>query len=85
MKIKFFIFFYRLENRSKVLLKRNFYFSDINIEYDNIHIAKIDKGKIKDLMKLFKLFESSISNSVASDFMGNLFKNSDKADEETLK
>ena len=49
----FYFLSYRLENRSKVLLKRNLYFLDINIEHDNIYIVKIDKGKIKDFMKLF--------------------------------
>jgi hypothetical protein len=81
----FYYFSYKLENRSKVFLKRNFYFSDVSINHDNICIAKIDKGKIKDFMKLFKPFESSITNSVTSDYIGKLFKNSDQTDKETLK
>jgi retron-type reverse transcriptase len=54
------------------------------IPHNEIFISKIDKNKVKDFSKLFKPFESSISNSVVSDFLGKLFKNSDKTNKETL-
>jgi hypothetical protein len=65
--------------------KTDFYLPDIKIDNNKILIAKIHKKKLKPFMKLFKPFESSISDSVTSDFIGKIFKNGDKTDKETLK
>jgi hypothetical protein len=65
--------------------KADFYLSDIIIDHTEIHVAKIHKKQMKTFMKLFKPFESSISDSVTSDFIGKIFKNGDKTDKETLK
>jgi hypothetical protein len=64
--------------------KADFHFSDVIIDHTKILIAEIHKKQMRDFMKLFKPFESSISDSVTSDFIGKIFKNSDKTDKETI-
>jgi hypothetical protein len=76
---------YRPDERCNEFLKQNLYLSNIEIDQDDILIAKINKHKIKDFMKLFKSLESSVANSVTSDFIGKLFMNSDETTEEILK
>jgi hypothetical protein len=81
----FYLLSCRFKHRHRIIFRKNFYFTNIKIPANDIFVATIDKNKIKDFIKLFKPLESSISDSVTSDFIGKLFKNSDKTDKETIK
>jgi hypothetical protein len=81
----FYFLSYKPLIRQKHYEKVDFYLPDITIDHTKILIAKIHKKQMRDFMKLFKPFESSISDSVTSDFIGKIFKNGDKTDKETLK
>ena len=70
-------------NHTQVFSKSRFYFSEINIDQNQIHIAAVSKKKYRQFCKLFKPFESSICNSLTSDFMGKLL--SGHATEEDIK
>jgi hypothetical protein len=80
----FYFLSYRFENRKKVLFKNRFYFQDNKIDHSDIYVVKIHKSKVQDILKKFKSFESSVSDSITSDCMGKIFENGENASREQI-
>jgi len=75
----------KFKNNPHVILKERFYFSNVDIPAENIFISTIDKKHAYGFNKSFKSLESSIFNSVTSDFMGILLANGEKANQKDVK
>mgnify|MGYP000477320334 CR=1 FL=1 len=75
----------KFKNNPHVILKERFYFSNVDIPAENIFISTINKEYVYGFNKSFKSLESSICNSVTSDFMGILLANGEKANQKDVK
>jgi hypothetical protein len=91
VNIKFFqnediyLFHYNLKDNPNVVLKQRFYFSEIMIPIYDIFVATIDKKHLNLFNDLFKPLESSICDSVTSDFIGILLINGENVNKEIVK